>query len=224
MNHCRHIAVAALCLGLLSGVAQARQDRPATSEQSLFHVVLGPASSQPTAGRLLLFAIDAKTAEAAAKAESAGSGGKVEEVDADPFSANQTSVAAREVSRLAPGQGVDIDADTLAFPAGYSKLPPGDYLVQAVLDVDHSYNYSGRGAGDLVSDVVKVHLPATDVPALTLVKQLPARAPWTFPARAMSADSMKYLDEAKVHTQPIDFTSRHSPRSGAARLACMAGS
>jgi len=207
MNHCRHIAVAALCLGLLSGVAQARQDRPATSEQSLFHVVLGPASSQPTAGRLLLFAIDAKTAEAAAKAESAGSGGKVEEVDADPFSANQTSVAAREVSRLAPGQGVDIDADTLAFPAGYSKLPPGDYLVQAVLDVDHSYNYSGRGAGDLVSDVVKVHLPATDVPALTLVKQLPARAPWTFPARAMSADSMKYLDEAKVHTQPIDFTS-----------------
>lgn len=207
MHRCRRIVASLLCLGLLSGAALARQDRPATSTQSLFHIELGAASSQPAAGRLLLFAIGAKAAEAAAKNESKGSGGKVEEVDTNPFSANQTSVAAREVSRLAPGQGVDIDADTLAFPAGYSQLPPGDYLVQAVLDIDHSYNYSGRGAGDLVSDVVKVHLPATDVPALTLVKQLPARAPWTFPAGAMSADSVKYLDEAKAHTQPIAFTS-----------------
>lgn len=207
MNRCRRIAFAVLCLGSLCGVAQARQDAPATSAQSLFQIRLGSASSQPTSGRLLLFAIDAKAAEAAAKKESADSSGKVDEVDTSPFSPEQTSVAAREVSRLTPGQGVDIDADTQAFPAGYSKLPPGDYLVQAVLDVDHSYNYSGRGAGDLVSDVVKLHLPATDVPALTLVKQLPARAPWTFPARAMSAASMKYLDEAKAHTQPIDFTS-----------------
>jgi enterochelin esterase-like enzyme len=116
-------------------------------------------------------------------------------------------VAAREVSQWLPGQTVDIDADQMAFPAGYSQLPPGDYLVQAVLDVDHSYNYTGRGAGDLVSAVVKVHLPTASIPTLDLVKQLPARAPWAFPSRAMSADSMKYLDQAKAHTQPIDFTS-----------------
>lgn len=201
MHRCRHIVASLLCLGLLSGVALARQDAPVVPAHRFFHIQLGAASAQPASGRLLLFVTDAKAAIAAAK------DGKVDEVDTSPFSPEQTSVAAREVSRLAPGQGVDIDADRLAFPAGYSQLPPGDYLVQAVLDVDHSYNYSGRGAGDLVSDVVKVHLPATDVPALTLVKRLPARAPWTFPLRAMSADSMKYLDEAKAHTQPIDFTS-----------------
>jgi hypothetical protein len=199
------MAVALLCLGLSCSVAQARENPSATS--AIFHVELGSASAKPTSGRLLLFAIDAKTAEADAKEESAESGGKVEEVDANPFKANQTSVAAREVSRLAPGQGVAIDADTLAFPAGWSQLPPGDYLVQAVLDVDHSYNYTGRGAGDLVSDVVKVHLPAANLSSLTLVKQLPARAPWTFPPHAMSAASMKYLDAAKAHTQAIDFTS-----------------
>jgi hypothetical protein len=201
MHRCRHIVASLLCLGLLSGVALARQDAPVVPAHRFFHIQLGAASAQPVSGRLLLFATDAKAAIAAAK------DGKVDEVDTSPFSPEQTSVAAREVSRLVPGQGVDIDADTLAFPAGYSKLPPGDYLVQAVLDVDHNYNYSGRGAGDLVSDVVKVHLPAAEVPSLTLVKQLPARAPWTFPTRAMSAASMKYLDEAKAHTQPIDFTS-----------------
>jgi S-formylglutathione hydrolase FrmB len=201
MHRSRHIVASLLCLGLLSGVAFARQDAPVVPTHRIFHIQLGAASAQPASGRLLLFAIDAKAAIAAAK------DGKVDEVDTSPFSPEQTSVAAREVSHLAPGQGVDIDADTLAFPAGYSQLPPGDYLVQAVLDVDHSYNYSGRGASDLVSDVVKVHLPAVDVPALTLVKQLPARAAWTFPPRAMSAASLKYLDEAKAHTQPIDFTS-----------------
>ena len=112
MNRCRRIAFAVLCLGSLCGVAQARQDAPATSAQSLFQIRLGSASSQPTSGRLLLFAIDAKAAEAAAKKESADSSGKVDEVDTRPFSPEQTSVAAREVSRLTPGQGVDIDADT----------------------------------------------------------------------------------------------------------------
>ncbi|HEV2682481.1 MAG TPA: enterochelin esterase, partial [Rhodanobacter sp.] len=147
MHRCRHIVASLLCLGLLSGVALARQDAPVVPAHRFFHIQLGAASAQPASGRLLLFATDAKAAIAAAK------DGKVDEVDTSPFSPEQTSVAAREVSRLAPGQGVDIDADTLVFPAGYSQLPPGDYLVQAVLDVDHSYNYSGRGAGDLVSDV-----------------------------------------------------------------------
>ncbi|KRE92498.1 enterochelin esterase [Frateuria sp. Soil773] len=194
----RRFVVVLLCSSLLAGAAWAGPAAPAAHRQ--FRVELGGASAQPVSGRLLLFATEARAAEAAAK------GGKVEEVDANPFRATQTAVAAREVSRLAPREGVDIDTDGLAFPTGYSQLPPGDYLVQAVLDVDHSYNYTGRGAGDLVSAVVKLHLPAAGTPTLTLDKALPARDPWK--ASASAPEGMQAaLDEARRHAEPIDFAS-----------------
>ncbi|OOG56740.1 alpha/beta hydrolase-fold protein [Rhodanobacter sp. C03] len=203
----RHHAVALLLsLGLLTGVAHARID--SIVAHRFFHVQLGAASAQPTSGRLLLFAIDATTAEAKAKAESESKGKNsvIDEVDANPFRATETSVAAREVDYWVPGQSVDIDADRLAFPAGWSQLPSGDYYVQAVLDVDHSYNYTGRGAGDLVSAVVKVHLPSASIPTLALVKTLPARDPWVASASAPAAmrDAMA---AARQHATLVDFTS-----------------
>ena len=204
MHFRRHVIASLLCMGLLAGSVQARTG--SASAHRFFHVQLGAASNQPVSGRLLLFAIDEKTAVAAAKAESRDHSGKVDEVDANPFRATETSVAAREVSHWEPGQSVDIDADRIAFPAGYSQLPPGDYLVQAVLDVNHDYNYTGRGAGDLVSAVVKVHLPSAEVPALTLAKALPARDPWAVPASAPAAvrDGMA---AARRHATLVDFVS-----------------
>ncbi|WP_426703188.1 alpha/beta hydrolase-fold protein [Rhodanobacter sp. Col0626] len=184
--------------GLFASVAMARTETPLAHSQ--FHVELGSALSQPTSGRLLLFATDAKAAMAAAK------DGKVDEVDASPFSGAKASVAAREISRLAPGQGVDIDVDALAFPAGWSQLPPGDYLVQAVLDVDHNYNYTGRGAGDLISDVVRMHLPAATAPTLQLTRVLPARAAWTLSPTAPEA-MRTALPQARSRTKSIDFVS-----------------
>jgi len=194
----RAIAIVLGC-GLFAGVALARTDAPVAHSQ--FHVQLGSTLTQPASGRLLLFATDAKAAIAAAK------DGKVDEVDANPFGATQASVAAREVSRLAPGQGVDIDADALAYPAGWSQLPPGDYFVQAVLDSNHDYNYGGRGAGDLVSEVVKMHLPAATPPSLSLDRVLPAREPWDLPMRYFSEATRKHLDEARRAAQPLDFVS-----------------
>jgi S-formylglutathione hydrolase FrmB len=201
----RHPAVVALLgLGLWAGASQARTDVVPTHR--LFHVRMGEASAQATSGRLLLFATEAKTAEAAAKEESQGKDSKVEEVDANPFRANDTSVAAREVGRWQPGQVIDIDADELAFPAGYSQLPPGDYYVQAVLDVDHSYNYIGRGADDLLSAVVKIHLPTASIPTLTLTQALPASDPWKMRASAPEA-IRKAAPEARQHATLVDFIS-----------------
>ncbi|MET0331820.1 MAG: alpha/beta hydrolase-fold protein [Dyella sp.] len=168
--------------------------------QSLFQVELDGASKQPASGRLLVFASEAKAAQAAAK------DGKVEAIDASPFFPDQASVAAREVTHLLPGQSVTLDADQQAFPAAFSKLPPGDYLVQAVLDVDHSYNYSGRGAGDLVSEVVPMHLPAAAAPVLKLTRALPASDPWTLHATIPDA-VRQMLPQAHAHAQMIDFTS-----------------
>ena len=204
MGYRRHLTAILLSFGLLAGVAQARVQN--ATEHGFFHIRLGAASAQPTSGRLLLFATDAKTAEEAAMAESKDKSSVVEEVDANPFRATETSVAAREVDHWMPGQEVDIDIDRLAFPAAWSSLPPGDYYVQAVLDVDHDYNYGGRGAGDLVSSVVKMHLPASSIPTLSLEQALPAHDPWVLSDRAPEA-LRKALPVARQHARLIDFDS-----------------
>ncbi len=201
----RHLTAALLSCGLLfSAATLARDTAPAVQAHRYFRVQLGSTQTQPVSGRLLLFAIDAKDAEAAAKQH--GGDGRVEEVDTSPFFPTQTAVAAREVGRLAPGQALDIDADDIAFPAGWSQLPPGDYYVQAVLDVHRDYNYSGRGAGDLVSPVVKLQLPTASIPDLNLDRTLPARDPWQLGSRATPA-MQEALSAARAHERDIDFAS-----------------
>jgi enterochelin esterase-like enzyme len=172
----------------------------------VFRVTLDGASAQAVSGRLLLFALPATTAAAEAK------DGKVTEVDTNPFRPTQTAVAAMEVHDLAPGASVLIDADALAFPEGFSKLAAGDYDVQAVLDVNHDYNYSGRGAGDLVSDVAEVPFDASAaIPTLRLTRALSgAPQPWTVPQRAPAEEReqlAKEMQAAHAHTRPLDFTS-----------------
>ncbi len=186
--------------GLLAAPAQARPSVPATHPG--VEVVLDASASAPAGGRLLVFAIDAQAARAQAK------DGKVEAVDTSPFRPTQTTVVAREVPRLRPGVAVTLDDSDLAFPAPLSQLPPGDYLLQAVLDVDHDYNYGGRGAGDLVSDVVPVHLPSAMPPRLQLARTLPGRGdPWTAVAGRLPPALQPHLEQARAHIEPIDFTS-----------------
>ncbi|MGN6382040.1 MAG: alpha/beta hydrolase [Dyella sp.] len=198
MRRYASFVIAGLC-GL--AVASSSPARDAvTSAPSLFRVELGSQSSQPASGRLLLFAVDAKTARAAAK------DGKVEEVDTNPFKPSETAIAAREVTHLAPGEGITMDADAVAFPKAFSQLPPGDYLLQAVLDTHHDYNYHGRDAGDVVSPVVEAHLPGA-MPRLVLDKVLPERGLWDFPKGALSPTTEKHLADAKTHLKPIDFVS-----------------
>ena len=206
MRPVRQIVSAALCLGCLLVSVGAHADGSPTPAHMFFHVQMGAASSQPASGRLLLFAVDAKAARADALKESGGKSNAVDAVDADPFSATQTAVSAREVGRWLPGQVVDIDADALADPAGFSHLPPGDYLLQAVLDVDHSYAYDERGDGDLVSNVVEVHLPARALPTIRLDKVLPGRDPWALSSHAPQA-VRDALPAARKHATLVNFVS-----------------
>ncbi|MBN8736278.1 MAG: enterochelin esterase [Xanthomonadales bacterium] len=172
----------------------------------VFRVTLDGASTQPVSGRLLLFALPAKEAVAQAK------DGKVTDIDTNPFKPTQTAVAAMEVTDLAPGASVLVDADALAFPEGFSQLAAGDYDMQAVLDVNHDYNYSGRGAGDLVSDVTEVPFnDGTAVPTLRLTRALADNPqPWTVPDRMPAkerAGFAKAMQAAHAHSQPLDFAS-----------------
>jgi len=69
-----------------------------------------------------------------------------------------------------------VDADDIVFPGPLSNAPSGDYEVQAVLDVGHTYNYSGRTPGDLESDVTALAAwnPQQQLPpGLTLTMAVP---------------------------------------------------
>ncbi len=204
----RQNLIAVLGMFILSVAADAADAGvESLSPHQFFYVQLGKSASVPASGgRLLLFAIDAKSAETDVMEQSKGNSNKVESVDANPFSATQTSVAAIEVSHWVPGQRIAIDTDNLAYPAGYSQLPAGDYFVQAVLDVDHSYNYTGRHAGDVVSEVIKVHFPLATAPELTLVNVLPAHDPWQLPKSAPK-ESQEIISATRQHAQAIDFIS-----------------
>jgi len=105
-----------------------------------FFRVQAPPSDGPVSGRLLIFV-------------KAGSGDTELENSELHFSPD-TWVCAREVRNLAPDSTIEMDADEIAFPRPFSTLPVGIYEAQALLDVNHNYNYRGREPQDWVSPVV----------------------------------------------------------------------
>jgi len=96
-------------------------------------------------------------------------------INLDFTNPNAVWVAAAEISDLQLKHEVDLDADRLAFPGGFSTAPAGDYQVMALLDPDHSYTYfNSPGDGDIYSAVVKASMPSNET-NLTLSKVISAR-------------------------------------------------
>src|SRR5271156_4302677 len=154
------LLTSALTTILIAATAVAQQP-----QHLFFRVMLGPQFTAPVSGRLLIFLKQ-------------GTGDK--EIDVNPFLPSSVSIAAEELYHWTPGTPIDIDTDELAFPSGFSNLKAGDYEAQAVLDVNHNYNYSGRSEGDLVSDVVPLKTWSSGQgaePEFTLTSDDPARSP-----------------------------------------------
>jgi S-formylglutathione hydrolase FrmB len=155
----------AACLLSLSLAAQPAAFPPKATAHLFFRVVLGTNFTKSQSGRLLLFL---------------AKGGSAKSVDTNPFAPQDVSVAAKEVYDLAPGGAIEIDTDDIAFPAGFSRLAPGSYSAQAVLDLRHEYNYVGRAPGDPISDVASLtHFAPGSMaePVLTLKSTVPESAP-----------------------------------------------
>jgi Putative esterase len=169
---------------------------PALAAPVVFHVNLGQASVAPVSGRMLVFA----------KALAPTDKSPVARVDMDQIDTHATAIAAQEVAHLEPGATIELDADVMAFPTPFSQLKPGRYAVQAVLDRDHSYNYTGRGSGDLVSGVVEMDLPGDTVRPLTLTTAIPETDPLQPLSNVSDAMKEKYA-AAKADIHRIDFVS-----------------
>lgn len=191
----RAAIVAALMLTAASGAGALAAD-----SHPILQVQLGPQIQAPVSGRLLVFVKPLAAAKAAAK------DGKIVRVEPDPFAADKGNISAREVATVQPGAVIDIDLDGIAAPQAFSQLPPGDYAVQAVLDQNHSYNYTGRGPGDLASPVAELKLPLAAGVRLTLDTIAPPTDPWNPPVTLPE----KYRAQraaARPHTHEIAFVS-----------------
>ena len=137
-------SAAYLCTVAILAAAIPALAQTSTQPRHVHFTVQAPSSiPAPIGGRLLIFL-------------KAGTGDKA--VDSIQLNPSSTWVGAREVQSLSAGASVDIDPDAegIASPSPFASIPAGDYEVQAVLDVDHSYNYSGRGPQDWISSVVSL--------------------------------------------------------------------
>lgn len=176
----RILFAAAIFLTAAMCVAQ----QPPSPKHLFFHVLLSSQFSKPVSGRLLLFVTQ-------------GEGAK--EVDMNEMSPSSVYIAAKEVRYWTPGTIIDVDADGLVSPGPLSAASPGNYQAQAILDVDHSYNYLGRQPGDLASPVASLTSwnPAHDeTPTITIDTAIAS------PPVATEAP------EFQAAIRSVDFTSR----------------
>ena len=173
---------ALLLLSSIVAASAQTQSVAATPQHTFFHVVLDRSFTAPVTGRLLLFV--------------AQPSGDPETVDMNMMAPESVYVAAKEVSHLAPGDSVDIDADDQVFPHALSQAAAGNYRAQAVLDIHHSYNYDGRAPGDIVSSAITLSLPFSSSPSLTLSSVVPD-----------PPDPLANRPDVMTALKPLDFTS-----------------
>jgi enterochelin esterase-like enzyme len=128
-----------LVLGTAAAVTLHCQPSSSMPPVHVFFHVQAPPSDAPVSGRLLIFL-------------KSGEGDK--EVSASEMHPTDTWVCARELRDVAPGSRIEVDCDQTAYPRPFSALPTGIYETQAVLDVNHMYNYHERVPQDWVSPVV----------------------------------------------------------------------
>jgi S-formylglutathione hydrolase FrmB len=194
MSKLRSVGLARLSAASAALLVAALPCLPALAQTAAAHppvhfLVQAPSNlTAPLSGRLLLFL-------------KAGHGDKA--VDSDALNPGATWVGAREVHDLAAGVTIEIDPDAedIAFPTPFASIPTGDYEVQAVLDVDHTYNYGGRDPKDWVSPVVSLThwTPGESAePTLPLTEHAPEnadRATALAKAKAEVAESGAKLEE-----------------------------
>jgi enterochelin esterase-like enzyme len=177
-----------LTLLSFSASSAAAQDTQGAPQHVFFRIQLASTVAAPVSGRVLVFI-------------KRGSGDG--EVDTQEFHPEDTWVTAKEVHELAPGASIEVDGADKSFPKSFTAMSAGDYEAQAVLDVDHAYNYSGRGPRDWMSPVVSLPRFApglSPVPTLTL-----ASHPTESPNRAaMLAAILKHVKTGEIEKQELE--------------------
>ncbi len=110
------------------------------------------------------------------------------------FSLRGAALAGIDVEKLEPGRAIVVDDGAASYPCKLSQIPPGDYYAQAIIQVyDELHRADGRtiwvpwndgrieffntAAGNLVSDVVPVHVGPGSSARIEIGRVLPASPP-----------------------------------------------
>jgi S-formylglutathione hydrolase FrmB len=131
---------------------------------TVFEVTLSPAiSQQPKSGRLFLFTQPLAEGEASNPRTASEPRFGPNWFAPEPF-------FGLDVRDFAPSQSRQMDDSADGFPEKLSKLPPGRYRVQAVLQHNPDAASAGRGEGNFYSAAqdVEINTRATEKVALTL--------------------------------------------------------
>jgi hypothetical protein len=117
---------------------------------------------------------------------------------------NVAPLLGRDVKGLAPGVMAVVDRTAAIFPIAHlSRLPPGDYVVQAVLDNNRDLKLPDA-PGNLYSEPLAVHLdPARGgVVKIELTRKVPDE---TLPAETAQVKFVKLRSErlSKFHGRPV---------------------
>lgn len=116
---------------------------------------------EPASGRLVVYLV--RDGSSIHERRPPGSG---------PFFDDPQPMFGIDVEDLEPGQSVIVDDAAAAFPMPLSRLAPGTYRVQAVLDMNRSNSNWRREAGNLYSQVTRFTIdpakPFTEPVAITL--------------------------------------------------------
>lgn len=178
------IVISILIMGGLLGACEQRQAPPlrgALPAPAVVPAVVPAAAPVVAQGRLVFrITLDAVVAPEGASGRLLvfmSPAGKPQKTLGTGFIPGGTWLAAVELSHLGAGETLVLDPDALAYPQPFSAAKPGNYQVMALLDVDHSYAYSGEGSGDLKSDVLALgdlDPAATGAVELTLTRANPA--------------------------------------------------
>ena len=188
MMRWNRIAISVACLLIAIGVsAEAPKAKKKNSGEKLRFEISFPAelSAKPLDGRIMLgIAKDDKEEPRFGLAE--------EEAESDQF-------FAVDVDQLAPGQSAVIDVSSLGYPVkSLADLPPGDYYVQALLNIYETFQRSdghtvklppdmgegqqwNRKPGNLYSKPQKMHVDAANggVIRISLAAKIPPIEPPT---------------------------------------------
>ncbi len=116
----------------------------ASSSSSIEVVLVNSAADKPVSGRLLvLFSKRSNPAPMMGP----------DWFSPEPF-------VAMDVQNIEPGQKVSVTDDADGFPSQLSKIPPGKYFIQAVLDQDLDFANHKDGPGNVYSSVTSVVVAA----------------------------------------------------------------
>ena len=197
------IRVRTVVAGLAIACSLTALAQPAAPARALVTVVLDrSASATPVSGRLLVFM--SSTREPLAPS---GPGFSLEGDD--------QWIAAQEVDHWIPEEAVHIDVDQNAAPGPLSRAPASDYMIAALLNVDHNTAYRLLSAGDLRSPVsrargvlgggLELHLTARVPPRPVVLPE--GQEAFAFPSPSLSAFWGRPVAMEGIVVLPPDYAS-----------------